>query len=147
MLALADKKRVHTLVAKVLYLATRTRVDLLLTVAFLTTRVQAPTEEDKIKLIRVFKYLNYKRNLPIVFGTDGNSDNQVMEAYVDASFGTHNFGFSHTGAVVLYAGGPIFTKSCRQKVVSKSSYEAELVSLSAVGTDIIHLRNFMLQQS
>jgi hypothetical protein len=70
-----------------------------------------------------------------------------MEAYVDASFGTHNLGYSHTGAVILYAGGPIFTKSCRQRVISKSSYEVELVSLSDVGSDIIHIRNFMIQQA
>jgi hypothetical protein len=54
-LSAANKSKFHTLVAKLLYLAKRTRVDLLLAVAFLTTRVQAPTAEDELKLTRVFK--------------------------------------------------------------------------------------------
>jgi hypothetical protein len=40
------KDRFHSMVARILYLAKRTRADLLLTVSFLTTRVQAPTEEE-----------------------------------------------------------------------------------------------------
>ena len=40
----------------------------------------------------------------------------------------------------------MFAKSSKQRVVTKSSTEAELVALSDTATQAIHLRNFMLEQ-
>ena len=47
LLPAADAKRFHSFVAKLLYLSKRTRPDILTLVAFLTTREQSPTEDDK----------------------------------------------------------------------------------------------------
>lgn len=49
------RQKFHTLTAKLLYIAKRTRPDILLAVNFLTTRVQAPTVEDQTKLYRILK--------------------------------------------------------------------------------------------
>ena len=56
-----DKKKsegFHSLTAKLLFLAKRSRSDILTAVAFLTTRVQAPTMEDWGKLGRIMCYLH-----------------------------------------------------------------------------------------
>lgn len=53
-----------------------------------------------------------------------------LHAYVDASFGTHSDGRSHTGIVIQLGGATIFCKSTKQGLVTKSSTEAELVAAS-----------------
>jgi len=81
-----ERKKFHTLVAKLLYIAKRVRPDVLLAVNFLTTRVQKPTEQDWKKLIRVLKYLNgtKEKGLTLRIGKT-----IFVQAYIDASFGTH----------------------------------------------------------
>jgi hypothetical protein len=49
--------------------------------------------------------------------------------YVDASFSAHPDGKSHNGVVVKVGGAPVFFGSKKQKCVSKSPTEAELVAL------------------
>jgi hypothetical protein len=51
-------------------------------------------------------------------------------AYVDASFSAHPDGKSHSGVVVRVGGASVFFGSKKQKCVSKSPMEAELVALS-----------------
>jgi hypothetical protein len=53
-----------------------------------------------------------------------------LEAYIDASFALHPDGKSHTGIVVLLGGVGVFYASRKQKCISKSPTEAELVALS-----------------
>jgi hypothetical protein len=47
------KKKFHTIVAKLLYLAKFTRPDLLTVTSFLCTKVKMPTKKDQVKLLRV----------------------------------------------------------------------------------------------
>lgn len=61
-----EAKMFHTLVAKMLYLAKRTRPDLLTVVAFLTTRVQSLTVEDRSKLNRALGYIYGTKDLKLV---------------------------------------------------------------------------------
>ena len=49
-------------------------------------------------------------------------------------------------AIVLGEAGPLFAKSSKQKIVTKSSTEAELVGLSDTASQAIHLRNFVIAQ-
>jgi hypothetical protein len=51
----------HHTVAQLLFMATRARRDIQTAVAFLTTRVRNPDEDDWGKLKRVLKYLNGTR--------------------------------------------------------------------------------------
>lgn len=48
----------HTTVSSLLYLSLCVRPDLLVSVTFLWSRVQTPTEEDLSKLKRVLRYLS-----------------------------------------------------------------------------------------
>jgi len=137
-----EKKKFHTLVAKLLYIAKRVRPDILLAVNFLTTRVQHPRNDDQNKLFRVLKYLNGTKE----YGLTLNIGNSVfVNAYIDASFGVHSVdGRSHTGAVVgIGEATAILAKSTKQKLVTKSSTEAELVAVTDVVGDVLDLKGFV----
>jgi hypothetical protein len=70
-----------------------------------------------------------------------------VRAFIDA-YGVHTAsGKSHTGcAIVVGYGGPVYTKSTKQKIVTKSSTEAELVGMSDTASQAIYLRNFIIAQ-
>jgi len=53
---------------------------------------------------------------------------------------------SHTGGVISLGKGPVYVKSSKQKLTSKSSTEAELIGVSDVLPQIIWTREFLLQQ-
>ena len=126
-----------------LYLAKRTRPDILLPVSFLTTRVQAPDEDDWNKLQRVLRYLNGTQDLGICLRADCPTN---VTAHIDASYGVHIDGKSHSGMFVSLGSGPILVKSSKQKIVTKSSTEAELIALSDLASLVIWSRDFLLAQ-
>jgi hypothetical protein len=74
----------------------------------------------------------------------------MVSTYIDASYGIHPDGKSHTGLAVTLGGGCILTKSTKQKIVTKSSTEAELVGLSThagVGIELGKMIQHQLVQS
>lgn len=135
----------HTHVAKLLYLAKRVRPECLTAVAFLATRVAVCDIDDLAKLRRLLGYVRLTRDRGIVLRI---GDEMVVRAYIDAAYGVHqDSGKSHTGcSIVLGEAGPLFAKSAKQKIVTKSSTEAELVGLSDTASQAIHLRNFIIAQ-
>jgi hypothetical protein len=104
----------RTFVAKLLYLAKRVRPECL-------------TAQGSGR--RVLKYLRGDPDRGLVLEIGGD---MVVNTYIDAAYGVHTkSGRSHTGAcVVIGKGGPCASKSAKQKIVTKSSTEAELVGLS-----------------
>jgi hypothetical protein len=135
----------HSIVAKLLYLGKRTRPDILTAVIFLSSRVQDSTEDDYAKLTRLLRYTNSTKTLGIVLSA-GRSPKITQFAFVDASYGTHPDGKGHTGIIITIGGGSIFVKSSKQKIVSKSSTESELVGLSDALSMIIWVRDFLIAQ-
>jgi hypothetical protein len=117
----------HSVVAKLLYVSKRGRLDIQLPVAFLCTRVSCSTEKDWAKLKRVLEYL---RGTLEEFLTIGADDICKMKTWVDASYAVHEDMKSHTGGVVSFGQGAIMCKSSKQKLNTKSSTEAELVGAS-----------------
>jgi hypothetical protein len=53
-----------------------------------------------------------------------------VEAFLDASFAAHPHGKSHSGIVIQVGGVSVYFGSRKQKCVSKSQMEAELVAFS-----------------
>jgi len=142
-LSLSESKRFHTLTAKLLYLAKRSRPDILLAVSFLTTRVTTPTQDDLKKLERVIKYLNGT----IDFGITLTVDSPLrVKAYVDASYGVHDDGKSHSALSLTLGSGTIDAVSGKQRIVTKSSTEAELVCASDQASRAIAGTEFLRAQ-
>jgi hypothetical protein len=125
--------------------AKRVRPECLTAVAFLSTRVHACDLDDMSKLERLLGYILATRERGITLRIGGA---MTVKAYIDAAYGVHTTsGKSHTGcAIVLGDGGPLYAKSGKQRIVTKSSTEAELVGLSDTATQAIHLRNFVIAQ-
>ena len=143
-LSTPEAKRFHSFVAKLLYLSKRTRPDILTLVAFLTTRVHAPTEDDRSKLHKGMGYLAGTIDLCLTLEVKGPIK---VTAFVDASFATHNSDMrSHTGVYITLGKGAIYCRSSKQKLVTKSSTEAELVGISDALPQIIWLKHFLEAQ-
>ena len=133
----------HSATATLLYLSKRVRPDILLAVSFLTTRVQSPDIDDWNKLQRVLKYLNGTQDMGIILRPNKSAKH---EAYIDASYGIHLDGKSHSGLLLSLGLGPLLVKSTKQKIVTKSSTEAELIALSDLCSLVIWNREFMKAQ-
>jgi hypothetical protein len=143
--ALPESKRMefHSRVAKLLYLARRVRPDLLTAVGFLTTRVQKPTEDDWSKLQRCLGYLNFEPSLGITLECTNGINPSGM---YDAAYGVHVDGKSQSGSTHTLGKGPISARSRKQKLVAKSSTEAELISASDNVPELIGIRRFLVSQ-
>jgi hypothetical protein len=134
------KELFHSIVAKLLYISKRGRPDLLTAVSFLTTRVQLPTLDDWKKLMRVGCYLNGTKDLKLTLEP---SRKVTISTYIDASYGVHVDGKSHTGEAHTLGKGLHRWGSRKQKLVTKSSTEAELVGLSDAVSPAIGGKQFL----
>lgn len=129
--------------ARLLFASKRARPDLQVCVAFLCTRVKAPTSEDYIKLGQVITYLSEKIHLPLVIGADSSG---TMTWNVDASFAVHPDCKSHTGASLTLGHGSLLSLLSKQKINTKSSTEAELVGVDDAMTFVMWMRHFFQSQ-
>ena len=131
----------YSLVHMLLYLAKRTRPDVLLPVQFLTCRVTKSTEEDFEKLQRVINYLHCTKELKLRFRIGECVD---LLCYVDASHAVHDDYKSHTGVVVTINGrSMVHFRSTKQSLNGMSSTESELISVSEALPQIIYVKEFL----
>ena len=118
----------HSMAAKLLYLSKRARPDILMVVIFLCTRVQSATMEDMNKLKRVPGYLKSTVNRTLMLRASG--DECWVVAYVDAAYALHSDSKSHSGVVDYVGNTLVYVLSRKQKCMSKSPTEAELIALT-----------------
>ncbi|MFM9785812.1 Ty1/Copia family ribonuclease HI, partial [Streptomyces scabiei] len=78
-------------------------------------------------LERIIQYLKGTKELKLNLTAENGI---TINAFVDASFACHPDGKSHTGEMITLGGGAVISKSSKQKLVTRSSTEAELVGLS-----------------
>jgi hypothetical protein len=119
----------HKRVAMILYLAKRARPELLTAVSYLATQVTKCDGDDVDKLMRLIRYIRGTRHMGMI-PRPGASGIKV-HLFVDASYGVHVDGRSHTGSCVVIGDlGAVHCRSSKQTIVTKSSTAAELVGLS-----------------
>ena len=133
----------RSVVYKLLYIALCGRPDILLAVVFLACHVSKATLQDQTKLKRLLEYLYGTYNLPLILGAD---DIHTMYTFVDASYAVHEDMKSHTGGVITFGRGGIACKSAKQKLVTKSSTEGELVGASEYLPSTIWVQYFLQAQ-
>ncbi len=136
-------KAFHSRVAKIQYFAKRVKLEALPVLNFLSTRVLAPTVEDWYKLERLLKYIHATADAGIVL--EATLPLRVY-MWTDSSYGVHIDGKSQTGTFISLGKGAVYCKSGKQKIVSKSSTEAELIGLSDSSTQCIWTRDFCIHQ-
>ena len=135
------QEQFHSVIMTLHYLAKRTRGDILTAVSFCATRVLNPTQEDERKVDRILSYLLYTRHQAMVLRI---GDKLEVRAYVDASFGMYEDGKSITGVAIMLGNATIYVKSGKQKIVTRSSTESELVGISDALSQILWTREFLL---
>lgn len=127
-----------------LYMAKRTYSQLGCAVDFLTTRVNLWSLDDHKKLKRMLKYIKGLGRNGIVFRFGSVF---TVTTWVEASYGAHADGKSHTGcAITISEIGIVYAKSSKKTITTKSSTEAELVAVSDSANQGFYVRNFISAQ-
>ena len=135
----------HHVTAQLVYLAKRVKPECLTAVAYLATRVTRCSVDDVDKLHRLIRYIRWSRTSGLIFRPGARGI--TVRLFVDASYGVHVDGKSHTGCCVVIGDiGAVHCRSAKQGIVSKSSTEAELIGLSDSANQGIHTRMFLINQ-
>lgn len=131
---LQNTTRYLSLLMSAMFLAKRTRPETLTPVCVLASRVDSPCERDMACLLRVFEYINDNPDMGLHF----KPDSITLIYWIDASYNLHLDSRGHTGIVVTVGenNAPIFVKSQKQRLHTRSSTEAELV---ATDEGVLHL--------
>jgi len=131
----------HHIVAKLLYLCRRTRQDIQTAIVFLCTRVKNPDEDDYKKLTRVIQYLRATRDITL-----STEPSNSPRWWVYSSYAIHLDMKSHTGVFMTIGKGGAYTASCKQKINTKSSTEAELIAIDDAMAHVLWTRHFLAAQ-
>ena len=117
-----------------MFAAKRTRPEILPPVCILASRVQDPDEDDMKSLLRVYEYLKGTLHLGLRF----KPESIELCYWIDASYDLHSDSRGHTGIVATIGknNAPIYVRSQKQKLNTRSSTEAELV---ATDEGVLHL--------
>lgn len=81
------RKILHSIVAKLLYVATKGRPDLYVPIVFLTSRVSKANQDDWKKLARLLSYVKGTKALVLTLSVDSLN---VVNWYVDAAYGVRD---------------------------------------------------------
>ena len=133
----------HLYVAKAMFMSKRVRPDIHQVVAVLSTRVKQPNDSDWSKLKRLIMYLNDTKKKGLFLHIDKVN---VVQWWVDASFGVHPDFRSYTGAMMTMGSGAFQSFSKKQKLNTRSSNESEFVALYDVSVHIMWTKLFLEHQ-
>ena len=134
------KEAFHRSVAKHLFASKGAQPDMQPPITELCTRIKNLMSGDWEKLKRLMKYLNGMRKKKIVLSA---RNLQVIKWFVDASFAVHLDFKSHTRAAMTIEQGAIQNMTRKQKLVTKSSTDAELVVTGDMSVLILWTELFM----
>jgi hypothetical protein len=128
-------------VGSITYPASTARPDIAYSASKLAEFMKNPSPAHLAEVNRVISYLYDTRFLAIEYsGITPYSIDQALKAASDASFADdHTTRRSTQGYLIKLFNGPIAWQSTRQKTVSTSTTEAELLALSHAGREIEHM--------
>ena len=132
-------------VMQLMYLAVRTRPDILFDIVVLAARLDTPSNEDLKSLDRILRFVYQTRSDGMRFKSKGKLD---YNGSVDASFNCYETGKGHSGFCLfpdLEGSAAILYKSLKQKTVTKSSTESELVALKEAVQNILNCAELMME--
>jgi len=134
----------HSYVMRVAYLAKRVKPQSSVSVSYLSTQVTKPNVDDLRKLDRAIRYVRDHLGEGITLSAAGTGKDVLVTGHIDASFGCHENGKSNTEVCVTLGEGPVFVRSMKQRIVTKSSIEAKLVALSDEVGLMFHIEDFVI---
>ena len=102
-----------------------------------------PDQDDYLKLGKVIKYLESTIHLTLWLQVDKSN---LLQWWVDAAYANHPDMKGHTGATCTMGHGSIYSNSLKQKLVARSSMEAELIRVHDILPQILWTCNFLIAQ-
>ncbi len=93
-------------------------------ISFLSTRATKATDEDTMKLARVLGYLKTVQEKKLALKLTGVL---MVDCYMDAAFASHEDSKSQMGVVIFIGRAMVFRALRKQKCITKSPMESELV--------------------
>ena len=133
----------HSLVMKLMWVSQRCRLDVATTIAFLSTRVLQPTEQDWFKLKRVLEFLNGTVQDKLTLGAESLD---CLLNFVDVTFAVHSDMRSHFDGAASFGRGVFMPLSRKQHLNKGSSTEGEIVGVSDYAPNTSWLLKFLLAQ-
>jgi hypothetical protein len=134
-----DETKYRSLIGNLLYLAIRTRPDIIYAVSKAARKSKEPNLEDWDNVIRILRYLKGTINYGINF-----SRNPDVKAFVDADYaGDLETRRSTTGFLITIGNTPTSWCSKLQHCISTSTAEAEYYSLSECSKHCIWYMNLL----
>jgi hypothetical protein len=125
--------RLHYLgmVMSLMYAARLTRADILMPVCYMATKSQSPSHEDYLKVCRIAKYLRDRPGAGVEF-----KRGQPIRAFVycDSSHALYPDGKGQNGIFLTLGSGYIHARTSKLKMVTLSSTESEMCSMSEGAT-------------
>lgn len=149
-----DINHYQTVIGSLIYIAVVTRPDVAYAVSLLASQMSNPSQQHFEEARRVITYLRDTKFHAIEYGPAANINddartgtyNKVFDASSDAAFADDVASRKSTeGQVFCLFGGAIDWKSKRQPTVTKSTTEAELLSLSRAGSEIFAWKRLFSQ--
>jgi hypothetical protein len=127
-----DQQLFRSTIMALLYVAKRTRPDILFETIYLTSRNGKANIIDFKKLHRIMSYLTTTRTKKLEFWrTDAIPIS--IDVFADASHMVHVDLKGHTGCVIMFNGNMVYTISKKQNLVAESSCESELYAVHHAG--------------
>jgi hypothetical protein len=134
-----EKKTYLSLVMSLMYPARLTRPDILFPTTVLATFSSRPTEEDRKRLSRVLHYLASTKDEYVLF----TPSDMKLRIYCDASYLLHEDGLGHGGMILTLGSAPVYCRSWKHSMATRSSSEAELVTVEESVTYLIWMRRLL----
>lgn len=125
----------------VMYLATRSRPDLLAVCSILAINMSKPTSQDMEHVDHLLKYVNFTRKVNLKF----EPENLKLEVCVDASHLLHADGKGHMGFAIILGNNVIYSKSKKLPLITLSSTESELVAAHEAMKFVMFIKELMTQ--
>ena len=119
-------------VGSINYAAIATRPDVAKIASHLASFMMNPGPEHLEAANRVLAYLNYTKQVGICYSANSEASECFLTSS-DAAYGDHEDRHSSEGYLATLYGGPIDWRASKQKTVTTSSTEAELLAISEAG--------------
>ena len=135
-----NKSRYQRLVGRLIYLS-HTRPDLAYAVSVVSQFMHNPSEEHMDAVMRILKYLKSAPGRGLLFARDGEFE---VTGYTDADWAGDKTDRRSTSGYFTFIGDSLITwRSKKQKVVARSSAEAEYRGMAHGVCELLWIRNVL----
>lgn len=139
---LKSNEEYRKLIGYLLYIAVNSRLDIAASISILGQKVTQPTQNDRIELKRVLKYLKGTVNFNLRLSETVCND--ILCAYADANWAEDRSDRkSNTGFIIFVCGGAVSWCSRKQTCVALSSTEAEFMALCEATKEVVWTRRLL----